>query len=150
MTSVGAVLEISNLSVGYGGTAVCGPITARAEAGEILGVVGFNGAGKSTAARTIAGKQPMIDGEVRVHGLPVNEDALSFRRQVAALFDEDAFFPSLSVREHLQLVARGHSVPNPDSAVDAELDFLPCRTAPAPYQPPSPPGSAGGCCWPPP
>ena len=124
MTSPGAVLEISDLSVGYGGTPVCGPITARASAGEILGVVGFNGAGKSTAARTIAGKQPMLDGDVRVHGLPVNEDGIPFRRQVAALFDEDAFFPSLSLREHLQLVARGHSVPNPDAAVDVELEFF--------------------------
>lgn len=124
MTSVGAVLEIADLSVGYGGTPVCGRITARAEPGEVLGVVGFNGAGKSTAARTIAGKQPMLDGDVRVLGLPVNEDAIPFRRQVAALFDEDAFFPSLSLREHLQLVARGHSVPDPDVAVDAELDFF--------------------------
>ncbi|MDN3481247.1 ABC transporter ATP-binding protein [Arthrobacter sp. APC 3897] len=124
MTSAGAVLEISELSVGYGGAPVCGPITAQVYAGEILGMVGFNGAGKSTAARTIAGKQPMLDGEVLVHGLPVNEDALPFRRQVAALFDEDAFFPSLSVREHLQLVARGHSVPDPEEAVNAELDFF--------------------------
>ncbi|MCC9196940.1 ABC transporter ATP-binding protein [Arthrobacter sp. zg-Y820] len=124
MTAAGAVLEISDLSVGYGGTPVCGPITARAEAGEILGMVGFNGAGKSTAARTIAGKQAMLGGEVRVHGLPVYEDGIPFRRQVAALFDEDAFFPSLSVREHLQLVARGHSLPDPDAAVDAELEYF--------------------------
>ncbi|MBD7994657.1 hypothetical protein H9639_05035 [Arthrobacter sp. Sa2CUA1] len=47
---------------------------------------------------TIAGKQQMLDGEVRVHGLRVNEDAIPFRRSVAALFDEDAFFPSLSAR----------------------------------------------------
>ena len=95
MTFPGAVLDIANLSVGYGGTPVCGPITAHASAGE-----------------------------VRVHGLPVNEDAVPFRRQVAALFDEDAFFPSLSLREHLQLVARGHSVPDPVAAIDAELDFF--------------------------
>ena len=124
MTAAGAVLEISNLLVGYAGAPVCGAITARVDAGEILGVVGFNGAGKSTAARTIAGKQRMLDGDVRVHGLPANEDAIPFRRQVAALFDEDAFFPSLSLREHLQLVARGHGVPDPDAAVDAELEFF--------------------------
>ncbi len=124
MTAAGAVLEISNLLVGYAGSPVCGAITARVDAGEILGVVGFNGAGKSTAARTIAGKQLMLDGEVRVHGLPANEDAIPFRRKVAALFDEDAFFPSLSLREHLQLVARGHGVPDPDAAVDAELEFF--------------------------
>ena len=124
MTAPGAVLEMTDLSVGYGGTPVCGPITAAVRQGEILGVVGFNGAGKSTAARTIAGKQPMLDGEVLVHGLPVDEDGIPFRRQVAALFDEDAFFPALSIREHLQLIARGHAVPEPDAAVDAELDFF--------------------------
>ena len=124
MTAAGAVLDISDLTVGYGGSPVCGPITGRAEAGEILGMVGFNGAGKSTAARTIAGKQAMLGGEVLVHGLPVNEDGIPFRRQVAALFDEDSFFPSLSLREHLNLVARGHSLPDPDAAVDAELEFF--------------------------
>ena len=124
MTAAGPVLEMSHLLVGYAGAPVCGPISAEVHAGEVLGVVGFNGAGKSTAARTVAGKQQMLDGEVRVHGLPANADAVPFRRQVAALFDEDAFFPSLSLREHLQLVARGHSVPDPDAAVTAELDFF--------------------------
>lgn len=124
MTAAVPVLEIADLLVGYSGVPVCGTITSRVDAGEILGVVGFNGAGKSTAARTIAGKQPPLEGEVRVHGLPANEDAIPFRREVAALFDEDAFFPSLSLREHLQLVARGHSVPDADAAVDGELDFF--------------------------
>ena len=124
MTNAGAVLDIANLSVGYDGVPVCGSITAQVGAGEILGVVGFNGAGKSTAVRTIAGKLIQLDGEVRVHGLPVNDDSIPFRRQVAALFDEDVFFPSLSVREHLQLVARGHSVPAPDDAVEQELEFF--------------------------
>ena len=124
MTAAVPVLEIADLLVGYSGVPVCGTITARVDAGEILGVVGFNGAGKSTAARTIAGKQPPLEGKVRVHGLPANEDAIPFRREVAALFDEDAFFPSLSLREHLQLVARGHSVPDADADVDGELDFF--------------------------
>lgn len=124
MTDTGAVLDVTELSVGYGGSPVCGLITAQVRAGEVLGVVGFNGAGKSTAAKTIAGKQAMLAGEVRVHGLPVNEDSILFRRQVAALFDEDIFFPSLSVREHLLLVARGHSVPHSQDAVEAELEFF--------------------------
>lgn len=124
MTAAGAVLEIADLLVGHSGVPVCGTITATVDAGEILGVVGFNGAGKSTAARTIAGKQPPLEGEVRVHGLPANDDAIPFRREVAALFDEDVFFSSLSLREHLQLVARGHSVPDADAAVDGELDFF--------------------------
>ncbi|WP_460465313.1 ABC transporter ATP-binding protein [Arthrobacter pigmenti] len=118
------VLEMDELVVGYSGTPVCGSITARLDPGRILGVVGFNGAGKSTAARTVAGRQPRISGTLRVHGLPADEDSVPFRRQVAAVFDEDVFFPSLTVREHLLLVARGHGVDQPETAVDKELEYF--------------------------
>ena len=124
MASVGAVLEARELVVGYGDTPVCGGITAAVEPGEVLAVVGLNGAGKSTVVRTLAGRQLPLAGDALVHGLPVMPDAASVRRQVAAVFDEDVFFPSLTVREHLLLVARGHSVALPDEAVDAELEFF--------------------------
>lgn len=124
MTEAGAVLEVVDLVVGYGGVAVCGQVSVRVHRGEALGIVGFNGAGKSTAARTIAGKQLPLAGEVRAFGLPVNEDSVPFRRKVAAVFDEDVFFPSLSVREHLLLVARGHGLPGPEQAVEEELEFF--------------------------
>ncbi|WP_223263080.1 ABC transporter ATP-binding protein [Arthrobacter sp. NamB2] len=124
MAEVGAVLEAERLLVGYAGTAVCGEVSSAIAAGEVLAVVGFNGAGKSTVVRTLAGRQAPLAGEVRVHGLPVMPDAVLFRRQVAAVFDEDVFFPSLTVREHLLLVARGHSLASPEEAVDAELEFF--------------------------
>jgi ABC-2 type transport system ATP-binding protein len=95
--------------------------------GEILGVVGFNGAGKSTAARTLAGRQVPISGDVLVHGLLANPDAVAFRREVSAVFDEDLFFPSLTVREHLLLVARGHSLSEPEARVEEELGFFGLR-----------------------
>lgn len=118
------VLELENLLVGYSGTPVCGSITVSLDPGRILGVVGFNGAGKSTVARTIAGRQPRIGGTLRVHGLPADEDSILFRRQVAAVFDEDVFFPSLSVREHLLLVARGHGIEMPETVVNEELEYF--------------------------
>jgi ABC-2 type transport system ATP-binding protein len=124
MAEVGAVLEAERLQVGYAGTPVCGEVSAVVEPTHVLGVVGFNGAGKSTVVRTLAGRQAPLSGEVRVHGLPVMPDAVLFRRQVAAVFDEDVFFPSLTVREHLLLVARGHSVASPEEAVEAELRFF--------------------------
>lgn len=118
------MLEAENLLVGYAGAPVCGEINLRLMAGEVLGVVGFNGAGKSTAARTLAGRQAPLAGEVKVHGLLANPDAVPFRREVSAVFDEDLFFPSLTVREHLLLAARGHSMPDPEAVVEAELDFF--------------------------
>ena len=70
--------------VGYGGAPVCGEVTAEVRAGEVLGVVGVNGAGKSTVVQTIAGRQPAISGDARIHGLLVDRDAVNFRREVAA------------------------------------------------------------------
>jgi ABC-type multidrug transport system ATPase subunit len=124
VTETGAVLEAEQLVVGYGGAAVCGEVTAAVHSGQVLGVVGVNGAGKSTVLQTLAGRLPAISGEARIQGLLVDPDTVPFRRQVAAVFDDDLFFPSLSVTEHLLLVARGHSLPNPELPVAAELEFF--------------------------
>lgn len=121
MDVVGNVLNVERLLVGYEGAPVCGEFSLSVAAGEVLAIVGFNGAGKSTVVRTLAGRQRPVAGEVRVHGLPAMPDAVTFRRQVATVFDEDVFFPSLTVREHMLLVARGHSVEGPEEAVDDEL-----------------------------
>lgn len=124
MADVGAVLEVAQLLVGYTGAPVCGEVSVSLRAGEVLGVVGLNGAGKSTVARTIAGRQMPLSGSVSVQGFAADPDNVRFRRNVAAVFDDDLFFPSLTVREHLLLVARGHSMKSPDRAVDAELEFF--------------------------
>lgn len=121
---MGTVLDVENLLVGYAGSPVCGVVSATVRAGEILGIVGANGAGKSTVARTIAGRQAALAGEVKVHGLLIDADAVPFRREVSAVFDDDLFFPSLTVREHLLLVARGHSVADPETRVEEELEFF--------------------------
>lgn len=121
---MGKVLEAERLLVGYAGSPVCGEVTATVDAGEVLGMVGVNGAGKSTVARTIAGRQSALAGDIKVHGLLIDPDAVPFRRQVSAVFDDDLFFPSLTVREHLLLIARGHSLDDPEARVEEELDFF--------------------------
>ena len=121
---MGTVLEAEGLLVGYAGAPVCGEVTASVDAGDVLGIVGDNGAGKSTVARTLVGRQASLAGEVKVHGLLIDPDAVPFRRQVSAVFDDDLFFPSLTVREHLLLIARGHSLDAPEERVEEELAFF--------------------------
>ena len=124
---MGTVLEAEGLLVGYAGAPVCGEVSASVDAGEVLGIVGVNGAGKSTVARTIAGRQASLSGDVKVHGLLIDPDAVPFRRQVSAVFDDDLFFPSLTVREHLLLIARGHSLDDPEARVEEEPEFFGSR-----------------------
>ena len=115
------LLVAEALSVGHGSTPVCAPVDLRLAPGRALAVVGPNGSGKSTLLRTLVGLLEPLDGTVAFDGAPVDERAAAFRRDVAAVLDDDAFFVSLTGREHLLLTARGHGVAAPDAVVDAEV-----------------------------
>ncbi|MDQ0238731.1 MULTISPECIES: ABC transporter ATP-binding protein [Arthrobacter] len=124
-----AVLTAENLVAGYGEHAVCGPLDVEVFAGQVLGMVGENGAGKSTLLRTMIGAQAAIEGDAHVLGLMPDDRSALFRSKVSVLLDEDAYFDSLTVREHLSLVARGHGLANPDGAVEEEIGFFELQTA---------------------
>jgi ABC-type multidrug transport system ATPase subunit len=115
------LLSADDLVVGHEGVAACAPVSLRLTHGSALALVGPNGAGKSTLLHTLVGLLEPLDGAVRFDGEPVDERQASFRRDVAQVLDDDAFFPSLTGREHLLLTARGHGVVDADAVVAAEL-----------------------------
>lgn len=116
------LLEVRDLSVGYGGEAVCAPVTVGVAPGTALGLIGPNGAGKSTVLQTVVGLLPPIAGTVEFDGRPVDEREAAFRRDVATVLDDDAFFPSLTGTEHLLLTARGHGVADAEQVVAEEVE----------------------------
>ena len=59
-----AVIEIKNLTIGYGERHVVSDVNATIQSGEIVGIIGRNGAGKSTLLKTIRGILPKHSGEV--------------------------------------------------------------------------------------
>lgn len=115
------LLEVHDLSVGYSDEPVCAPVTVSVRAGTALGVIGPNGAGKSTVLQTLVGLLPALGGTVQVDGRDVDEREAGFRRAVATVLDDDAFFPSLTGAEHLLLTARGHGVADAEAVVEAEI-----------------------------
>jgi ABC-type multidrug transport system ATPase subunit len=62
-----------------------------------------------------------LAGTLSFRGEPVDERRADYRRAVATVLDDDAFFPSLTGREHLLLTARGHGVRDPEAVVAAEV-----------------------------
>jgi len=104
------VVRARDLQVGYGAAPVCAPVTFTLDAGEALALVGANGSGKSTVLKTVLGLLEPVAGRVEVLGRPVDEREVWFRREVSAVLDDDAYFPALTVAEHLYLTARGHGV----------------------------------------
>lgn len=117
-------VRADSLLVGYGGEPVCAPVTFTLEPGRALALVGPNGSGKSTVLRAVLGLLEPTGGVLEVLGRDVDERDGAFRAQVASVLDDDAWFPALTVAEHLVLTASGHGVPEPLAVVDGLLaDF---------------------------
>jgi branched-chain amino acid transport system ATP-binding protein len=101
------LLELKDLSVSYGAVAALRGISLQVEQGEIVALIGANGAGKSTTLRTISGllapKQGAVvfDGQ-RIHGRPAHQIAASGLVQVP---EGRGIFANLTVDENLQLGA---------------------------------------------
>jgi ABC-2 type transport system ATP-binding protein len=118
----GALVRVEDLEVGYG-LPVCPPMSFSVAAGEVVAVVGANGTGKSTLLRTVVGLLEPLGGELEVLGGPVDERTARFRRSVASVLGDDAFFPSLTAEEHLLLTAYGHGVEGADAVLELAAEF---------------------------
>jgi len=115
-------VRAQDLLVGYGGAPVCAPVTFTLAPGKAVALVGANGSGKSTVLRAVIGLLEPSGGRLAVLGEEVDEREIAFRSQVASVLDDDAYFPALTVYEHLYLTARGHGVTGADGVVTALLD----------------------------
>jgi ABC-2 type transport system ATP-binding protein len=82
----------------------------RVASGEIAGLVGHNGAGKTTFARAVAGLVTLDDGTVTIAGIDVAADRRRVRAQLGVAPQELALYPTATARENLELFAALHGV----------------------------------------
>ncbi|MEV0615163.1 ABC transporter ATP-binding protein [Nonomuraea sp. NPDC050404] len=94
----------TRLSKSYGEVSAVHDLDLRIGTGQIYGLLGLNGAGKTTVMRMLLGLARPSSGEARVLGHPPGHRSLTGR--IGALVEQPAFYPWLSGRENLALVAR--------------------------------------------
>ncbi len=117
-----ALLEVKDLELAYGQVAVCRGISLRLDRGEIVALIGANGAGKSTTLRAIAGLLPPRAGTINFSGKDVTAMA-SYERSklgIALVPEGRRVFPFLTVRENLEL--GGFNVRNDAAKIRQRLD----------------------------
>lgn len=115
------LLRVRGLTRRFGEHAVVTGLDLDVSAGEVVVLVGPNGSGKSTVLRCVTGVDEPTEGTVELGGEPLDERSPSVRSALATVMDDMDFFPDLSVVEHLDLFAKAHSVPEPESLVDEVL-----------------------------
>jgi ABC-2 type transport system ATP-binding protein len=106
------MIEVSDLSKRYGSFTAVQNLSFSVGPGEVLGLVGPNGAGKTTTLRCLAGIIPASAGIVRIGGHDITHDAIAAKRTLAFFPDEPRLFEYLTVRQHLNFVARIYGVRN--------------------------------------
>jgi phospholipid/cholesterol/gamma-HCH transport system ATP-binding protein len=106
------IIEIEDLTVGFGSHTVLDRLSLDVNRGEIIGLVGGSGSGKTVLLRTIIGLLPRLSGAIRIRGQDLGElsdDARRvFERGWGVLFQQGALFSSLSVKENVQFPMREH------------------------------------------
>jgi branched-chain amino acid transport system ATP-binding protein len=104
------VLEVEGLAKRFGGIAAVDGVSFSVEEGEILGIIGPNGCGKSTLFNCILGQLAPSEGRVKLDGTDVtglSPEAMN-RRGVSRTFQLLQVFPELTVRENLILAGQEH------------------------------------------
>ncbi len=101
------LLQARSVTASYGDAQALFGIDLDMDAGEVVALIGANGAGKSTFLKTIAGMLPPRTGEIRLDGERIDrvEAADIVARGIAMVPEGRRLFPSLSVEENLQMGA---------------------------------------------
>jgi len=117
-----ALLRLEGVGHRYGDREVLRGVSLHLDPSECVALVGHNGCGKSTLLRLAAGRESPTDGEVLFDSCPLNEDDPATRARVSSVLDPAAYYPDLTVREHLLFVALAHGLgAEADEAVDRAL-----------------------------
>lgn len=104
------MIELAALSKSFGTFTAVRDLSFSIRPGEVLGLVGPNGAGKTTTLRVMAGIIPPTAGKVLIGGHDMVADPIQAKRQLAFFPDEPRLFDYLTVRQHLNFVARLYGV----------------------------------------
>ena len=111
MVAMGA-LTMESLDKTYGEVRALRDLSMEVRAGEIVGFVGSNGAGKSTTMRIVLGVLEADSGEVRWDGRPID---LAVRQRIGYMPEERGLYPRMKVSDQLVYLARLHGL-DPSSA----------------------------------
>lgn len=106
-----ALLQVDHLFGGYTHKNVLHDISFNVFRNEIVGLIGLNGAGKSTTIKHIIGLMQPKKGEIAINGKTFKKDPAAYRNQVAYIPETPILYDELTLYEHLRLTAMAYDIP---------------------------------------
>ncbi len=111
MNSVERVILTRGLCRRFGDNVVLDGLDLEVRKGEVFGFLGPNGSGKTTTIRLLLGLLLPSAGEIELFGERVTGDGSALLRRIGAMVEAPAFYPYLSGRDNLELMARMAGLP---------------------------------------
>ncbi|MFC4651839.1 ABC transporter ATP-binding protein [Lactococcus nasutitermitis] len=104
-------LKITNLTGGYFGNPVLKDVNFEIADGELVGLIGLNGAGKSTTIQETIGLLTPYSGTIELDGLTLQADLESYRKKIGFIPETPSLYEELTLREHIEVTALAYGVP---------------------------------------
>jgi len=117
------MIELSNVHKRFGQRVAVDDLTLRVPAGEIYGLLGHNGAGKSTAIGMMLGQVWPNQGEVRVCGFDVSTRRRKALAKVGAIFESPAFYDYLSGLRNLEILS-SYTARTPRKRIEEVIEWV--------------------------
>lgn len=106
----GNVIEVENLERRFGDFYAVSHLSFSVRRGEIFGLLGANGAGKSTTFRMLCGLLPVSGGSARVAGVDLRRAAATARARIGYMSQKFSLYGNLSVRQNLNFFAAAYGL----------------------------------------
>lgn len=105
-----SLLEIESLSGGYTKKNVLNNVSFDIKKGEIVALIGLNGAGKSTTIKHVIGLMEPKKGSIKINGKTLKEDVNTYRKQFGFIPETPILYEELTLEEHLKLTAMAYGL----------------------------------------
>jgi ABC-2 type transport system ATP-binding protein len=117
------MIELRNVTKKFGRNTAVDDLSLAVPAGQIFGLLGHNGAGKSTAIGMMLGQVWPTAGQVRVCGHDVARDRRLALQKVGAIFEAPAFYNELSGWRNLEILSH-YTMPTPARRIQEVVDWV--------------------------
>ena len=120
------MLELQGVSKAYQGISAVRQLTFQAAPGQVVGLLGPNGSGKTTTVRMIVGLLHPSRGSIRWCGTSIQNNLQRYQALVGYVPEEPKLYTYLTATEYLELVGGLHDIPKPVLArrIDRYLDLF--------------------------
>jgi ABC-2 type transport system ATP-binding protein len=120
------MIQLTDVTKRYDNTTVVENLNLQINTGEIVGIIGHNGAGKSTTLKMIVGLIEPTSGDVRVMGRNIHSEGVRVKQQIGYLPEDSPLYEAMTARQYLLFFSELYRMPHQQALkrIDQLLDSL--------------------------